>query len=276
VLDAENLTKWYGAVRALDGFTLTVAPGEICGLIGHNGAGKTTFVEVVTGLTRADSGTVRIDGRPPARARHRYGLAPQEIALYLAATVRQNLRLFGGLAGLRGRRLGTAIDDIAAALDLTGVLDRAVGLLSGGQRRRAQAATAMLHRPALLLLDEPTVGADPQTRQALLGRIHAAAEDGAAVCYTTHYLPELVDLGATLAICAAGRVIARGSQESLLGRLPGHLELSYPDGRTEHVVTDDPQGELARRLVGGARPSSVDIRPATLDDLYARLAVAGA
>jgi ABC-type multidrug transport system ATPase subunit len=131
----------------------------------------------------------------------------------------------------------------------------------------------MLHRPTLLLLDEPTVGADPQTRQALLARIRAAADQGAAVCYTTHYLPELVDLRASLAICAAGRVIARGSQEELLGQLPGHLDQSYPDGRAEHVVTDDPRAALARRLAEGARPSSVDIRSATLDDLYDKLAV---
>jgi ABC-2 type transport system ATP-binding protein len=272
MLVARDLSKRYGAVRALDGFSLTVAPGEICGLIGHNGAGKTTFVEIVTGLTRPDAGTVRIDGLPPVRARSRCGVAPQEIALYLPATVRQNLRLFGGLAGLRGSRLRAAIDETVAALDLGDVLDRAVGQLSGGQRRRAQAAAAMLHRADLLLLDEPTVGADPPTRTALLRHIRAAADAGAAVCYTTHYLPELVELGASLAICAEGRVIARGSQAELLGRLPGHLDLSYPDGRTEHVVADDPRAELARRLAEGARPSSVDIRSATLDDLYERLA----
>lgn len=276
MLDAAGLTKRYGDVRALDGFDLRVVAGEICGLIGHNGAGKTTFVEVVTGLIRPDAGTVTIAGRSPRRSRDRYGLAPQEIALYLSVTVRQNLRLFGALAGLRGRRLTTAIEEIAIGLELADVLDQPVGLLSGGQRRRTQAATAMVHRPPLLLLDEPTVGADPQTRQALLARIRAAAHDGAAVCYTTHYLPELVELDASLAICSAGRVIARGSQESLLRALPGHLDLSYPDGRTDHITTPDPQAELAQRLSAGARPSCVDIRPATLDDLYASLAVSHA
>ncbi|MEU8080550.1 ABC transporter ATP-binding protein [Catellatospora citrea] len=215
MLHASGLRKAYGPVTALDGFDLTVAPGEICGLIGHNGAGKSTFVEVVTGLTRPDEGGVTVGGLPPARARHLVGLAPQEIALYLSVTVEHNLRLFGALAGLRGRGLRRAIDDTAQALGLTDVLRRPVGLLSGGQRRRAQAATAMLHRPALLLLDEPTTGADPGTRAALLHLVRSHAADGAAVLYTTHYLPELVDLGATLAVCRAGRVIARGSQDEL-------------------------------------------------------------
>ena len=268
MLVATNLVKRYGVVQALGGFDLTVARGEICGLIGHNGAGKTTFVEVATGLVRPDAGRVSIGGRPPSRARHLYGLAPQELALYLSASVRQNLALFGGLAGLRRRALRDAITDTAAALQLTDVLDRPVGLLSGGQRRRAQAATALVHRPPLLLLDEPTVGADPETRQALLELITCRAAEGAAVCYTTHYLPELVDLGASLAICSAGRVVARGSQEQLLAGLPGHLDLMYASGRTEHIATPDPAAELARLLERGARPTSINIRTASLDDLY--------
>lgn len=222
MLYAAELRKAYGPVTALDGFDLAVGAGEICGLIGHNGAGKSTFVEVVTGLTRPDAGAVTVGGLPPTRARHLIGLAPQEIALYLSVTVEHNLRLFGGLAGLRGARLRTAVDETAQALGLTDVLRRPVGLLSGGQRRRTQAATAMLHRPALLLLDEPTTGADPGTRAALLDLVRAHAAAGAAVVYTTHYLPELADLEATLAVCRAGRVIARGSQDELLA---GHETL---------------------------------------------------
>jgi ABC-2 type transport system ATP-binding protein len=273
MLSANGLVKRYGDRRALDGFTLSIAPGEICGLIGHNGAGKTTFVEVVTGLIRPDEGTVVIDGRPADRARDRIGLAPQEMALYLSASLRQNLRLFGGLAGLRGSSLRQAITETAERLLLTDCLDRPIGLLSGGQRRRAQAATALLHKPPLLLLDEPTVGADPQTRAALLDLIKQLASEGTAVCYTTHYLPELVDLGATLALCAAGRVIARGDQESLLAGLPGHLDVTRADGRVEQITTPDPAATLALMLADGVRPSAVDIRPATLDDLYHSLAV---
>jgi ABC-2 type transport system ATP-binding protein len=276
MLVATELVKRYGRVTALDGFSLTVEPAEICGLIGHNGAGKTTFVEVATGLTRPDSGSVTIAGRPPGRARHLFGLAPQEIALYLSVSLRQNLRLFGGLAGLRGRALRCAITETAEALRLVDVLDRPVGLLSGGQRRRAQAATALVHRPPLLLLDEPTAGADPDTRRALLDLVKRRARDGAAVCYTTHYLPELVQLDASLAICAAGRVIARGSQQTLLARLPGRLELAYPDGTTELITTTNPPAELAHLLAKGARPATIDIQAASLDDLYHSLAAANA
>lgn len=283
MLTATDLRKRYRGVPALDGFSLTIAPGEICGLIGHNGAGKTTFVEVATGLTKPDSGTITVAGLPPERARHRFRLAPQEQALYLSVSVRQNLRLFGGLAGLRGRTLREAIAETAESLCLTEVLDRPVGLLSGGQRRRAQAATALL-RPGggagpvgeapLLLLDEPTAGADPDTRQALLELVKARAAAGAAICYTTHYLPELAGLEASLAVCANGRVIARGSQETLLAGLPGRLELSYADREPERITTTDPTAELARRLTQGALPIAIDIHAPSLDDLYHTLTAA--
>jgi ABC-2 type transport system ATP-binding protein len=229
VLKAQELVKRYGTCRALDGFDLTVEPGEITGLIGHNGAGKTTFVEVVTGLTRPDAGRVSVGGvdvlRDPRAARRLIGVAPQELALYVSATVRDNLRLFGALAGLRRRELDRAVDEVAEELQLTGVLGQRAGVLSGGQRRRTQAATALVGGPPLLLLDEPTAGADPQTRAALLEAVRARAAAGAAVLYTTHYLPELTDLRATLAVAQSGRIIARGGQETLIKGLPGELRL---------------------------------------------------
>lgn len=272
MLVAEGLRKRYGSIAALDGFDLTVQPGEIAGLVGHNGAGKTTFAGVVAGLVRPDAGRVLVDGADvstrPGHARQRLGLAPQEIALYQSATVRQNLRLFGGLAGLRGRGLRTAIDETAEALALTGLLDRAVGLLSGGQQRRAQAATALLHRPPVLVLDEPTVGADPSARQALLRVVRDRAADGSAVCYATHYLPELDDLDATVAVAARGRVIARGTRQALLAGLPGELRVTLTGG-TEHTVrTVDPSQALADLVARGHQVLAVDIRRPSLDDLY--------
>ncbi len=159
MLAVTGLVKTYGARRALDGFDLTVQPGEIVGLVGRNGAGKTTFVEVVTGLVRRDAGQVRIAGLRDSRAARRLlGVAPQEQALYLPATVREHLRLFGALAGLYRGRLRAAIDTTAEELQLTDVLDRPVGLLSGGQRRRAQAACALLPSPAVGLPTEIQVG----------------------------------------------------------------------------------------------------------------------
>lgn len=271
MLRARGLGKRYGEVTALDGFDLDIAPGEIVGLVGHNGAGKTTFVEIVAGLIRPDAGLVAIDGvdlaSRPRRVRGQIGLAPQELGLYLPLTVRENLRLFGALAGLRRRSLRTAIEETAAALDLTEVLDRRVGLLSGGQRRRAQAATALVHRPRLLLLDEPTVGADPATRQALLAVVRRYADAGTAICYTTHYLPELADLGASIAVVARGRVIARGNQDQLLAGLPSEVRVTF--GGADRVVrTIDPSGALTELLSTGPTPDAVDIRRPSLDDLY--------
>jgi len=296
VLAVAGLVKLYGDTAALDGFELTVAPGEIAGLIGHNGAGKTTFVEVVTGLVRPDAGRVQVAGfdalRESRRARQLIGVAPQEQALYVSATARDNLELFGALAGLRGGELRRAIDDVAAELRLSGVLGQRVGLLSGGQRRRTQAAAALIGRPRLLLLDEPTAGADPETRQALLAAVRMRAADGAAVVYTTHYLPELAELGATLAVARAGRVIARGDQGTLVSGLAGELRLRFDGdgasgcdwlppallGRARatdgeiRITSTDPSGDLAAVLAAGRTPVAVDVRKPGLDDLYHAIA----
>jgi ABC-2 type transport system ATP-binding protein len=219
VLTAEGLVKTYGNSRALDEFTLRVAAGEIAGLVGPNGAGKTTFVEVVTGLIRPDAGSVTIGDvdalKHPRAARGLLGVCPQETALYPSVTVAEHLRLFGALAGLRRAALRRAAAEIAELMQLTDVLAQPAGLLSGGQRKRAQAATALVADRPLLLLDEPTAGADPLTRTALLGVITARAAAGAAVVYTTHYLPELAELRATIAVARAGRIAARGSQAEL-------------------------------------------------------------
>jgi ABC-2 type transport system ATP-binding protein len=294
VLAARGLVKRYGARRALDGFDLSIEPGEIVGLVGHNGAGKTTFVEVVTGLVRPDAGRVSVGGvdalRCPRGARRLLGVAPQELALYVSATVRDNLRLFGALAGLRRGALRSAVGRVAEELQLTDVLGQRAGLLSGGQRRRTQAAAALIRDVPLLLLDEPTAGADPQTRGALLEAVRARAARGAAVLYATHYLPELADLGATLAVARSGRIIARGTQQALIAGLPGELRLRLPgapgvgdlpaalarrarvvDGELR-IASTQPPADLAALLSAGCSPLSVDVRRPDLDDLYRSLA----
>jgi ABC-type multidrug transport system ATPase subunit len=274
MLVAEGLVKRYGRRRALDGFDLEIAPGEIVGLIGHNGAGKTTFVEIVAGVVRPDAGRLRIGGRDALRAgrtvRRSLGVAPQELALYNHVTVRDNLRLFAGLAGLRGRCRETEMARFLDELHLAALADRPVGVLSGGQRRRVQAATAMVGSPPLLLLDEPTAGADPETRSALLTAVKARAEAGASVLYTTHYLPELVDLDATLALARGGRVIAHGTQQELTRHLPGELRVTFADpGEPElRLPTTDPGSDLVALLATGRTPVSVDVRRPSLDDLY--------
>lgn len=241
VLEASGLVKAYGSQRALDGFTLDVAAGEIVGLVGRNGAGKTTFVEVVAGLVRPQAGRLRVGDadalRHPRAARALIGVSPQETALYPAATVAEHLRLFGALAGLRGPVLRRAAEDIVERMDLADVARKPVGLLSGGQRKRTQAASAMIAERPLLLLDEPTVGADPVTRARLLAVVAQRAADGAAVVYTTHYLPELAELRATVAVARAGRIIARGTLDQLsLDRVDALLAARGPAKEDGHVA----------------------------------------
>jgi ABC-2 type transport system ATP-binding protein len=289
-LFAEGLVKRYGRSVALDGFALTVAPGEIVGLVGHNGAGKTTFVEIVSTLIRPDTGRVSVAGidvlAHPSQARARLGVCPQETSLYPRLTVAEHLRLFGALAGLRRAALRRAVSGIAEQLSLTDVLGRPAGLLSGGQRKRTQAATALVAERPVLLLGEPTAGADPQTRHALLTAVADRAAAGAAVVYTTHYLPELTELSATLAVVRAGRIISRGGQRSLLAGLAGEVRVGFAGpvpaglrplghvgngGDELRVVTSDAPATLARLLAAGAAPVSIDIRRPGLDDLYAAL-----
>jgi len=306
MLEASGLVRRYGSTVALDGFDLSVAAGEIAGLVGHNGAGKTTFARVTAGLLAPDAGMVRVAGRAPAQGLPLLGLAPQELALYPTATALENLEVFAGLYGVRGRDARQRISALAEDLVLGDVLDRRARDLSGGQQRRLQAATAMVHRPRVLLLDEPTVGADPVTRDALLAVVRAAADDGAAVVYTTHYLPELDTLGATLAVASGGRVIARGSRAELLASVPGRavadfdrlpaalraaalagqaappgglayggaVEISQ-DGTRLVITAPDPAAALAPLLAAHADAvthlRSLELHPPTLDDLYRHL-----
>ncbi|KAB8190918.1 ATP-binding cassette domain-containing protein [Nonomuraea phyllanthi] len=274
MLVATDLVKRYGTVQALDGFTLSVAPGEIVGLLGHNGAGKTTFVEIVSNLVRPDGGRVSIDGKPPSAARGEVGVAPQHIALYPSATVREHLELYGRLAGLRRAALRAAMEELSVVLRLTELLDRRAGKLSGGQQRRTQAASALVHRPALLLLDEPTAGADLETRQAMLDVVKQRAGEGAAVVYTTHYLPELTELQATIAVARDGRIIARGACDDLLQGLPGEVRVTLDDQEEIALSTSDPATTLIDLLRRVDRPvTAVDVRNPSLDDLYRSLAV---
>ena len=256
MLDVINVTKRYGKVQALDGFTLHVAAGEIVGLVGHNGAGKTTFIEIVSGLIRADSGTVSIDGLDPIRARARIGFSPQQISLYPPTTVREHLNCSVALPDCV-QASQAEIEELAEAMRLTSFLDRPAGLLSGGQQRRTQAAVALVNRPPLLLLDEPTAGADPETRKALLAVVKQRARDGAAVVYTTHYLPELTELEATLAVARRGRIIARGTAAELLADLPGEVRVSYGDDEVR-VSTTDPTKTLIDLLSRVGQAGRVD------------------
>ncbi len=159
------------------------------------------------------------------------------------------------------------------ALRLTEIMDRKAGVLSGGQQRRTQAATALIHRPAVLLLDEPTAGADLDTREALLDLVKQRAGDGAAILYTTHYLPELTELQATIAVIRSGQIIARGTYDQLVDGLPGEVLLKFDDEADVRVSTLDPTATLIELLNGCERPvTAVEVHHPSLDDLFHSLA----
>lgn len=220
MLHATGVTKRYGHNLALDGVDLEIAPGEICGLVGPNGAGKTTFASIVAGLLRPDAGSVTVGGidvtADPFEARRLLGYAPQDLGVYPLATAYENLLVFGELAGLRGGELDGRIEEVATALGLVALLGRQAGWLSGGEQRRLHTAMALLHRPALVLLDEPTVAADVATRATLLDFVRDLARQGAAVCYSTHYLTEVETLDASVALIDRGKIVASGTVTDLV------------------------------------------------------------
>jgi ABC-2 type transport system ATP-binding protein len=230
MLQIKGLRKSFGGRRAVDGVSFEIRPGEIVGVLGPNGAGKTTSVSMIAGLLRADEGEVLIDGRPlrgdtdPAKGR--LGLVPQELALYDELSARENLRFFGGLYGLTGPALDSAI---ASTLTLVGLQDRAahrVSTFSGGMKRRLNLAAGLLHDPAILLLDEPTVGVDPQSRNAIFDNLEALRAKGKALLYTTHYMEEAERLCDRIVIIDQGRVVAHDTLRGLLRLLPAASRLS--------------------------------------------------
>ena len=229
MLEADNLAKAFGRVVAVDGVSLRLAPGQLLGLLGPNGAGKTTTVSILAGLVSPDRGEVRIDGHRLAGdadpVKRRIGLVPQEVALYEELTAGDNLRFFGGLYGLRGAVLERRI---ATVLDLVGLADRArdrvIGY-SGGMKRRLNLAAGLLHDPDFLLLDEPTVGVDPQSRNAIFQNLEALKGRGKAILYTTHYMEEAERLSDRIVVMDHGQVIAEDTLAGLRREHPAARDL---------------------------------------------------
>jgi ABC-2 type transport system ATP-binding protein len=232
-LSAGRLQKKFGSITAVADVSFAATPGKILGLLGPNGAGKSTTISMIAGLTTPDSGTVQIDGVTLGTGAHpskrHIGLVTQEIALVEELPARLNLEFFGGLYGLSGRALGMRI---AAVLELTSLADRAGDPpteFSGGMRRRLNIACALLHEPKILLLDEPTVGVDPQSRNAIFETIETLAGEGRTVVYTTHYMEEVERLCDRIVIVDHGRVLADDTLSGLLASAPAGntLTLKY-------------------------------------------------
>jgi ABC-2 type transport system ATP-binding protein len=215
---AEGLVKTFGRVRALDGLSIEVRTGEILGLIGPNGAGKSTFIRTVVGLLAPTEGTVEVlGGRPGPEVAPRIGYMTQSAALYDDLSVRENLGFFGAVYGLRRHDARAREDDLLALLRLSDDVDRPVRDLSGGQRQLANLACAMIHGPSLLLLDEPTVGIDPELRRRLWIEFGSLRDGGATILVTTHVMDE-ADRCDRVAFVADGRVLDVGMAAELVAR----------------------------------------------------------
>lgn len=264
MLRVENLTKNYGEIRAVAGVSFTVSAGRIFGLLGPNGAGKTTTIAMISGLVPPAAGSVAVAGvdlkARPAAVKRRLGVVPQEIALYEDLTARENLDFWGGLYGLAGKRLAERREELLA---LVGLADRArepVRNFSGGMKRRLNLALGLAHAPQLILLDEPTVGIDPQARINILDVVRRLAREGAAVLYTTHYLAEAEALCDELAIMDHGTIHAQGTIEALKAELGEGSVLTV-------------QGAFVKQEVAAVVERSGELQVLELDDGRALLSV---
>ena len=243
LLEVKNLAKSYGSLVAVAGIGFEIHAGEVFGLLGPNGAGKSTAMLMIAGLVPSDSGTILLDGKPfdprnPAM-RSQLGVVPQDLAIYPELTAAENLQFFGRLYGIKGKILAERTKAALELVGLTGRADDPAGTFSGGMKRRLNFACALLHRPRLLILDEPTVGVDPQSRSHLLQCVRDLNAEGVAVIYASHYMEEVQTICERVAIMDHGKILAMDALNALLGRMSADLMLRI----------SKPPGNVARQLL---------------------------
>ena len=219
----KNVVKRYGDIIALDHLNLDVMEGEILGLLGPNGAGKTTAIHILCGLINADSGETAVFGQQQniknLQTRKNMGLVTQEITVFKELSAMENLKYFGGLYGLRGAELNANVKEVLEFVELTDRAKQKPSKFSGGMQRRLNIACALVHKPKLVIMDEPTVGIDPQSRNHILESVKKLAENGTTVIYTSHYMEEVQAISDRISIMDMGRVIAKGSLDELVKRI---------------------------------------------------------
>ncbi len=250
MLSVKGLSKSYGERRAVDGVSFEVQRGQTVGLLGPNGAGKSTTVSMICGLVAPDRGTVTLDGETigqgASAAKRKLGLVPQDLALYEELPAIENLKLFGALYGLKGAALARRAEEVLA---LVGLSDRArdkPSTFSGGMKRRLNIGAALLHDPQLLILDEPTVGVDPQSRNAIFDTLETLKAQGRSLIYTSHYMEEVERLADHIVIIDHGKVLADAPPSELYRRLPAQAALQVELADTAAVRAD----ALAAALAG--------------------------
>jgi linearmycin/streptolysin S transport system ATP-binding protein len=283
VIQVQSLRKQYGDLAAVDDVSFTAQPGRVFGLLGPNGAGKTTTIGCISGLLRPTSGRVTVLGHDVVsegtEARRCLGIVPQELALYEDLSAAENLAYWGGAYGMRGAECKRRV---AAVLELVGLQDRSrepVKKFSGGMKRRLNFACGVVHEPEVLLLDEPTVGVDPQSRVKILELVREEARSGTCVLYTTHYMEEAESLCDELAIVDHGRIIAAGTMNELRALL-GERDLLRLSGEFDPSAVREAMARLDEVEVVQAEADGITLATAQasrrLPELFGALLAAGA
>jgi len=223
IASMKNVVKVYGDNTVLDNLNLEIREGEIFGLLGPNGAGKTTAIHILAGLIDKNAGDVRMFGMEQdiknLKTRQQMGLVTQEVTVFKDLTAKENLQYFGGLYGLKGRELEDNIKEVLEFVELTDRAKKKPGTFSGGMLRRLNIACALVHKPKFLIMDEPTVAIDPQSRNHILESVKKIAARGTTILYTSHYMEEIQAICSEIAIMDAGRVIAQGTADELIGQI---------------------------------------------------------
>ncbi|MCL1787433.1 MAG: ABC transporter ATP-binding protein [Defluviitaleaceae bacterium] len=251
----KNVIKRYGEFTALDHLDLSIQQGDILGLLGPNGAGKTTAIRCLTGLIPFDSGEITVFGKKQHinnnDIKRKMGLVTQEISVFTDMSAKENLRYFGGLYGLKGAELDSNVKRVLEFIGLTDRANKKPGTFSGGMQRRLNIGCALVHRPKLVIMDEPTVGIDPQSRNHILESVKQIAAEGTTVIYTSHYMEEVQAICNRISIMDAGRVITEGTIAELIGNI------SHED--TIHLTAAAPSPALTEDIRAIAGVKSVNL-----------------
>lgn len=301
-IEVKNLKKSFGSFQAVQGVDFIIQQGEILSLLGPNGAGKSTTISMLSGLIDPSDGDASIMGfsitRQPQSAKEKLGVVPQDIALYPDLSARENLLFWGKMYDLRGSDLKKRVDEVLEMIGLTERQKDRIGKYSGGMKRRVNIAAALMHKPDVVIMDEPTVGIDPQSRRHILDNVKELNRQGMTVLYTTHYMEEAAELSDHIAIMDQGRIIAFGTHDELIKmvgeqtridltfnaevaaiipawkEIEGVSSLDATDGKVTALV-DDSNRALPRLLEvaaqGGVRILSVDIKEPNLESVFLHL-----
>jgi len=302
LLKVEDLHKDYGSTKAVDGVSFHVEQGEVFGLLGPNGAGKSTIISMVSTLIAPTKGEIFFEGRnifaETKSLRQKLGVVPQDIALYPTLSGYENLRFWGSMYGLKGEGLKKRVGEVAEIIGLNGRLKDRVDKYSGGMKRRLNIGAALLHKPELLIMDEPTVGIDPQSRNHILDTVLELNRQGMTIIYTSHYMEEVEYLCSRICIMDQGRIIASGTQEELVELIKGETQVSLKLDKLDkdilerlrsirevakaELVLDEIaiSGEnvdiiladiIARVTENGRRISSIDVKKPNLEAVFLHL-----